>query len=64
MTVIEHELQPGPPHHDLASAIRGHSAIVEAIRAHAEAHRLAIDAAREAVARAELDRRAAGARTD
>lgn len=59
MTIIDHEPQPGPPHHDLGRAIRGHAAIIEAIRAHAEAHRAAIEAARQEVARAELDRRPA-----
>lgn len=64
MTIIEHEPQPGHPHHDLAAAIRGHAAITEAIREHAEAHARAIAAAREAVAREELERRSASAGTN
>lgn len=63
MTVIDHEPQPGPAHADLAAAIHGHSAIVEAIRGHAVAHELAIANAREEVARAELERRSASAGT-
>jgi hypothetical protein len=64
VTIIENEPQPGAVHHDLAAAIRGHAAITEAIREHAEAHAAAIDRARQEVARAELERRAAGAGTD
>ena len=52
------------PHEYLSKAIHGHAEIVAVIAEHAAHHAAEIEARRQEVARAELERRSSGAGTD